>query len=942
MRYFSLPTLICLILLSACTPEQRCYRDEDCPGKKICNADGECAYKCVTKEDCGQNFTCQDHECVLDTTHTTPPCDDPNGCEEPCDDPNGCEEPCDDPNGCEEPCDDPNGCGEPCDDPNGCEEPCDDPNGCGEPCDDPNGCGEPGGEKVFVCPEGMASIEDTYCIDIYEASKPDATAISEGSDTSKAVSQAGVRPWRIGDNNAAAEAACEAAGKRLCTAAEWEFSCRGVNKTVYGYGDTYDPVICNGLDTYGRSNFKIMPTGSFPACTNGWGVYDMSGNLWEHTANGSGKTVRGGAFNCVDSETNHKCSYIPTTWTPSAMGFRCCASGSYVNKANNPDEGSDSGDGIPQASHFPTFPDSVFPHIPAERDFFSSDARDRLFAQAASSSDTMTDAQQNMYETGLKDSEDAIMDALSQIAPIEDDELEIPDEAVPSTVTYQQRDLSTTHQGNCLSKDVYEQRALALWNDDEHRQEAIEILKEASGCYPTEDLFFRMLGVTYAKQGNTAWALRILVPYIENHKDDCEAIAWTAWIQSQLAMTRDSDETLSKADKCSENMLTSRLKLIGAFNAMSTDDMKSAQRTLRSLLNKKSLYASDAEAALSMSRTVGTAPDPNFSWSAELSLGYASNAISGSPNDPALMDKTLSSGLMDGELRLTLDPVKDYFIRPVIEGKLNGRLLFSKDTLDSSYIDLSMRLGFNTGTTNVKFGLWYSPESLIMHGGDRYNDGPLLFYTGHRAELDIELYRWLYLYAGYGHRTFRQRVRTRHEFDIGAGGRHSLFRGLGLTWGATYRQWFSEGDMYDLNGFNLTLSLDYRLHSDWLFKLNGVFSYDAYPSSDGYFTSHASRKDSTAKGTLQVWSPSFAGVRFGAQFKASRRWSSADDYDFQDYRGLISVKWNGDLYFYTPKKHDDDRYALPWDLETGRTSEHIRDIIRQDEDMQRSSSCLQN
>jgi formylglycine-generating enzyme required for sulfatase activity len=161
------------------------------------------------------------------------------------------------------------------------------------------------------------------CIDRYEASRPDATADDQGEDGSRAVSRARVIPWRVSSNQIAA-AACQAAGKRLCAPLEWESACHGPGNTVYIYGNTYEPLTCNGLDTFGQSDFHLTPTGSFPDCTNAWGVYDLNGNLWEHVQGGSGQTVRGGAYNCNNSQTLHRCDYIPGNWTPSALGFRCC------------------------------------------------------------------------------------------------------------------------------------------------------------------------------------------------------------------------------------------------------------------------------------------------------------------------------------------------------------------------------------------------------------------------------------------------------------------------------------------------------------------------------------------------------------------------------------------------------------------------------------------
>ncbi len=170
------------------------------------------------------------------------------------------------------------------------------------------------------CSDDMVPVASAYCVDRYEASRPDATSTSAGRDDSRAVSVAGVLPWQVA-SNAAAEAACRAAGKRLCTPDEWLLACRGPDGTVYAYGDRYDTTACNGIDAFGWGRFHLAPTGEFERCTNEWGVLDINGNLWEHTAGGSSVTIRGGAYNCGDSALLHRCDYVPTTWTPSARGL---------------------------------------------------------------------------------------------------------------------------------------------------------------------------------------------------------------------------------------------------------------------------------------------------------------------------------------------------------------------------------------------------------------------------------------------------------------------------------------------------------------------------------------------------------------------------------------------------------------------------------------------
>jgi hypothetical protein len=236
---------------------------------------------------------------------------------------------------------------------------------------DAGGGGSPVSVSVPVvsrasCPgAGMVLIGD-YCIDRWEAfvveldaagaEHPHSPYDTVDGLTVRAKTAAGVVPQGY-ISQVQATAACAHAGKRLCSAAEFQLACRGPDASNwYPYGgETHVAGDCNegkgsmvpvyyGNDpsTWTYADFNdprlnqidggLAPTGKYTKCQSPFGLFDCVGNLHEWgsdpaDANGHGR-FRGGFYG--DAEVNgHGCLYVTSAhelaYHDYSTGFRCCA-----------------------------------------------------------------------------------------------------------------------------------------------------------------------------------------------------------------------------------------------------------------------------------------------------------------------------------------------------------------------------------------------------------------------------------------------------------------------------------------------------------------------------------------------------------------------------------------------------------------------------------------
>jgi hypothetical protein len=473
---------------------------------------------------------------------------------------------------------------------------------------------------------------------------------------------------------------------------------------------------------------------------------------------------------------------------------------------------------------------------------------------------------------------------------------------------------------------------------------AVERLRGAIVRHSDDPALPLLLARGYLLDGNLFWAERTLRAALERNPENQAARLWLACVhlrQGDLGLVgRDLEAAASPAD----GPWMSRKALLGTFRLHLLSDPGAARTTLATVGRKSPVFPEDRPVWSTLHHRLDPWWLDPLVGDLEIGIGHTSNALAGAPTDPGATGT--ASALADLTFRTRLAPPLTTPVRPVLDLEVVGHGLHEQAYRELSSLQGAARLGALLTRERFRLLLGFRAERLLL------DQSPSQYSEAKRGELEIEWPGGWMAFAGGGHRDYRDGRRTRQEWDAGFGGPVRLHSGTSTVVGATIRSADARSPVHDQRGASLAAATRFGLGRGISARVAATLGWEDYPQSGGYdglavFGTAERRRDLTGKLTLGLWLPSWRGLRGGLEWQLARRDSTADDrpgfdFDYRESRVRLLLRWTFSKDPWAPRAvHPEDHVPLPWGIGRGAQGEDERiiDLLRQDEDLRRGSSC---
>ena len=489
-----------------------------------------------------------------------------------------------------------------------------------------------------------------------------------------------------------------------------------------------------------------------------------------------------------------------------------------------------------------------------------------------------------------------------------------------------------------------ERLAAAGLIEDGLSREAIDRLKAARERFPDDRELVLLLARAYLLEGNLFWAERVLTDAVTHWPEDAELRTWLASVHLRQGDPELAAADLDPAVEPTAGPLETRWRLLEASRARLSGDDAAAVALLTEAADGAELYREDRPALATLRTDLDPWWNPPLTGTLDLGGGHTSNALAGSPTDPGASGE--ASGLALAELRGRFAPRVASTVRPVLDLEVLGTGFTASWSRELSSLEAALRLGGSVASGDHRTTFGYRTEVLEL------DQEPSRYADAYRLEAEVEWLSGHVLFAGAGHRRYRDSRRTRWEGDLGVGGPLRLGRSWQSVAGATLRVADASSQAYDEVGVSVAISSAIALGRGASLRVSLSAVWDDYVNSGGVeglevFGTTDTRRDLLGRIGTTLWAPSWRGLRPGLELRASRRDSTADDrpgfdFSYTEWRAVVWLRITFSADPGSPRPVVAPGHVpLEWGLagERGMDQERILDLLRRDEELRRGSSC---
>lgn len=479
-----------------------------------------------------------------------------------------------------------------------------------------------------------------------------------------------------------------------------------------------------------------------------------------------------------------------------------------------------------------------------------------------------------------------------------------------------------------------------------HKDQARELLRRMAALQPKSELLALARADAYLNDKNPFWALKILSEFMAANPPACAAHALAARVHIQQANLDQAEQLLDTPDCEQPEESKLRFLLLKAQIAELRGNRTAAEAQVKQAAALHHRYEEDDDLLQQLQAAYNPYRQPAISWTLDLAGGGTSYGLAGVPVDLAAPRGLGGSALLAVDLSVRALFSQQTSLRTFVDAELKATQLLAAPNRGLSTRQPTVRVGLMLGRGQPTLLAAYAYDLVDIQGGSVGVAGPRIDSEGHRVEYQLRIAPWATATGNVGGRLFEDADRTRFESDHGIVANVNLAQNVRLMLGASGHVYKAQRRVYDQAGAAGFLGLDISVVKGFELRETLSLNGDVFPASRGFFDPlrNQQREDLLVRVGTELWSPETHGLRFGMGYAYTNRNSTANDFDYADHRAMLHLQWQADSdQLSTQRISKQGRIPIRYDDRDAKAASQpieVREILKQDETIRRSSSCL--